>query len=202
MTIESLGEVACSACVSGPMTAADAKTAVQRVVVLANHLLREEPGQCPPPNALGARQRRVARLRDELHVTANRVARFGYDENPFLDPVRITAPTASSAVLAPGQLLCQLQLTAARLIEHLDALSTADWMRTGRMGDQVVTLGNLVEGLVHTGTHDVLDLLQGTSWSAPEGVALLDDGRTRRVRRDSLRRTYARATREHGATAS
>jgi hypothetical protein len=135
--------------------------AVRRVVVLANRLLREDPGQhsVMPSSELTPRLHRVARLRDELHVTSNRIARFGDDEHPLLDPVRIMAPLASSAVLAPAHLLVQLDLAAGRLVGHLYALTAADWRRTGRMGDRLVTLGDLVDDVVHAGTHDLLDLL-------------------------------------------
>jgi hypothetical protein len=183
----------------------EAPDAVRRVVVLASQLLHEESGQHPdrPSSELASRLQRVARLRDELHVTANRVARFGDDEHPLLDPVRITEPTASSAALAPAPLLFQLDLTAARLIGHLEALSAADWSRTGRMGDRVVTLGDLVEAVVHTGTHDLLDLLHAGLVPSPDGVAMLDDGPRRTERRGSLRSTYAPMPKEpRDATAS
>ena len=186
-------EVPCSKCGWRSTTVVDAVDVVRRLAVLASHLLHEDAEQHHdrPSSELTSRLQRVARLRDELHVTANRVARFGDEENPFLDPVRITAPIASSAVLAPAHLLFQLDLTAARLVGHLDALSAADWTRTGRMGDRVVTLGGLVGDVVHTSTHDLLDLLHAAPVCAPEGVTLLDDGRTRRDRRDSLRSTYS-----------
>ena len=90
-------------------------------------------------------------------------------------------------MLEPAQLLSQLHLTAVRLIGHLDALSVADWSRTGRIDGRVVTLRDLVEGVVHTSTHDLLDLLD----AAPEGVTMLDDRRTRQDRRDSLLSTYS-----------
>jgi hypothetical protein len=171
----------------------DAPDAVRRVIVLASQLLREAPGQHRdrPSSESTSNLLRVARLRDELHVTANRVARFGDDEHPLLDPVLISAPTASSAVLARAPLLFQLDLTAGRLIRHLDALAAADWKRTGRMGDRVVTLGDLVEGVVHTGTHDLLDLLRAAPVPAPEGVSVLDEGRTRRDGRETFRPTYS-----------
>ena len=178
-------EVPCSRCGSrstGP-------DAVRRVVDLACQLLREDPGPNPrrPRSELTSRLQRVARVRDALHATANRVARFDDDEHPVLDPVRVTAPTASRAVLEPAQLLFQLHLTAGRLVGHLDALSVADWSRTGRIDGRVVTLHDLVEGVVHTSTHDLLDLLD----AAPEGVTMLDDRRTRWHRRDSLLSTYS-----------
>jgi hypothetical protein len=171
----------------------DAPDAVRRVVVLARQLLHEDSGQHRdrPSSEHTSSLRRVARLRDELHVTANRVARFGDDEHPVLDPVRVMAPTASSAALAPAHLVFQLDLTAGRLAGYLDALVAADWSRTGRMGDRVVTLGDLVEDVVHTGTHDLLDLLHPAPVPVPDGIALFNDGRNRRHRRDSLRSTYS-----------
>lgn len=169
-------------------TAADAPDAVRRLVALAGQLLREDPRQeglhpGGSPDQLAAPLQRVARLRRELHVTANRVARFGVDEHPILDPVRVSAPIASSAGLAPGRLLFQLDLAAGRLVALLDALSADDWTRAGRMGDRVMTLGELVERVLHTGSHDILDLLH----AAPEGVAILTDERSRRDRSTSPR---------------
>ena len=100
------------------------------------------------------------------------------------------APTASNARPAPSHLLFQLDLTAGRLFGHVDALSAADGRRTGRMGDRVVTTGDLVEGVVHTGTHDLLDLLHAAPELALEGVALLDARRAHPSRPDSLRSAY------------
>jgi hypothetical protein len=114
------------------------------------------------------------------------VARFDDDEHPVLDRVRFTAPTVFSAALEPAQLLFQLDLTAARLVGHLDALSEADWDRTGWIEGRVVTLHDLVDCVVHRCTHDLLDLLD----AARDGVAMLDDRRTRQDRRDSLRSMY------------
>jgi hypothetical protein len=58
------------------------------------------------------------------------------------------------------------------------------------MGDRVVTLGDPVEGDVHTGTHDLLDLLHAAPELALEGVALIDARRAHRGRPDSLRSAY------------
>lgn len=168
---ESHAEFACPRCGSTSTTAGNASDAVRRLVALANHLLREDPqqdGQHPggSPEQLAARLQRVARLRRELHVTANRVARFGVDERPILDPVRVSTPIASSAGLAPGRLLFQLGLAAGRLVALLDALSVDDWTRAGRMGDRLMTLGELVEPVLHTGSHDILDLLHASPRSS------------------------------------
>lgn len=91
---------------------------------------------------------RVARLRDEVHVPANRVARFDIDERPIIDPLRILAPTVATVTLAPAQLVFQLDLTARRLVEALERLTPDDWMRTGRMAGKVVTLADLVDGVM------------------------------------------------------
>ena len=72
------------------------------------------------------------RVRDDLHVTANRVARFDVDERPTVNPVRARAPAAADATLAPEPLLFQVDLTAASLIALLDPLSAHDWARRGQ----------------------------------------------------------------------
>jgi hypothetical protein len=156
-------------------------------------LLLEDPGRHPDRSSseLAPGLQRVARLSDELHITANRVARFGYDEHPFLSSDRVTAPAATRAVLGPGPLLFQLDLTATRLLGHLDTLSAADWMRTGRMGDRIVTLGELVSGVVYAGIHDLLDLLGAASILPPAGVAPPDHAPGHPARWDALRSVYS-----------
>ena len=144
------------------MNVSEAPGAVREIVALAGDLLRDGPGQdlpSIPASELALRVNRVARLRNELHVTANRVAEFSYEEHPRLDAVRITASTASVPALVAPRVLVQLDLTAARLIKYLDALSATDWKRTGRAGDELVTLGELVDDVVHTARHDLLDLM-------------------------------------------
>jgi hypothetical protein len=111
---------------------------------------------------------RVARLRDELHATANRVARFAVDDLPIVDPARTTTPTDAS-MLAPEQVLSRLELTAGRLITLLEPLSAREWARTGRMGDRLVTLGEIVDRVVHGAAHDLLDLLGSTAGLVPVG---------------------------------
>jgi len=201
---ESPAGLVCPRCGSTSTTAADAPDAVRWIVALAGQLLREDPqheGLHPggSPEQLAARLQRVARLRRELHVTANRVARFGVDEHPILDPVQVSTPIVSSAGLAPGRLLFQLDLAAGRLVALLDVLSADDWTRAGQMGDRLMTLGELVERVLHTSAHDILDLLP----AAPERVAIPTDERSRRDRRPSPRpRSSLGRKVDQGATAS
>lgn len=168
------------------ITAADAPDAVRRLVALVRQLLGGEHERDRPLGAsteLAWRLQRVTRLRDELHVTANRVARFRVEEHPSLDPAHPAAPITAGAVLAPEQVLYRLGLTAGRLVTLLEQLPAGDWSRTGRMGDRLMTLGELVERVLHTATHDVLDLLH----AVPEGVAAFTHDGSRRERLDSPR---------------
>ncbi len=150
---------------SGP--AADAPAAVRRLLTLAKCLLDADADESRNASAalVSAPLQRVALLRDELHVTANRVARFGVDEHPIVDPVRIAAPTVASSVLAPGRLLSQLGMAADRLIALLERLTPRDWSCTCRMGDRIVTLGDLVDGVLGEATHDLLHRLHDVTES-------------------------------------
>lgn len=188
---ESPDEPTCPACGSTSMTAAGSPGAVRRLVTLASQLLRGSTDEerrhllgCPTTPGWSPVER-VALLRDELQVTANRVARFGVDDHPIVDPVLITAPTAASAALAMEQLLFQLDLSAGRLIALLDPLSPRDWTRTCRVGDRLVTLGELVAGVVHRATHDLVDLLPAAPVLAPDGMAALTDARPPPDRREA-----------------
>jgi hypothetical protein len=197
---ESLDETGRRPCVSITTTAAGAPEAVRWLLTLANQLLRGSSDEerrhllGRPTTLEWSPLERVARLRDELHATANRVARFAVDDCPSVDPVRVTAPTAASVVLPPEQLLFQLDLTAGRLIALLTPLSSRDWTRTCLMGDRVVTLGQLVERVLDGAAHDLIELLQAAP-PAPEGVVTLTHGRSRRDRREAHLQTYS-ATRK------
>jgi hypothetical protein len=146
-----------------------APDAVRRLLALAGDVLRRGADE--------AALQRVARLRDELHVTANRVARFDLDEHPSVDPVRVMAPTAASSLLTPEQLVFQLELTAGRLINLLDPLTPRDWARTCRVGDGSLTLGALVHQVLDQAVDDLVDLRR----SAPAKVAVLESRRERTV---------------------
>ena len=139
----------CPACGWAPLTFSDAPDAVRRLLALASHLLVE--------GASTAHWARVARLRDELHVTANRVERFNVDEHPIIDSVGIAVPAAAGVVLEPEQLLFQLDLAVGRLAALLEPLSEDDWRRRGRSGSAFVTLGELLETVLHQGIHDLVD---------------------------------------------
>jgi hypothetical protein len=105
-------------------------------------------------------------LRDELHVTANRVERFNVDEHPIIDSVP-AVPAAAGRVLAPEQLLFQLDLTVGRLAALLEPLSEDDWKRTARSGSEFVTLGEVLEAVLHRGVHDLVD---ATRWGKAQDV--------------------------------
>ena len=161
-----VGDAMCPACGWGPTTAAAAPDAIRRLVILARAALggAEDVTIDRERRALDQAScfERVARLRDELHVTANRVARFEIDGAPTLSPVRIAASTAASATLAPGILVAHLDLSAARLIALVQARPDA-WDKVGRMGDTAVTAGDLVNAVVHGGLHDLLNCVHDSS---------------------------------------
>jgi hypothetical protein len=126
--------------------------ALGRLVAVATRLLLapvdgvEGADQGPVGMASALAARRVARLRIELHVTANRVARFGFDERPTVDMVRIPpTTTAAGALLAPRVVLYRLGLTVDRLAGLIGRLSADDWERVARVGDSPVTLGAIVD---------------------------------------------------------
>jgi RNA polymerase-binding transcription factor DksA len=181
-------ESTCPACGSTSTTPADAAEAVRRLVALARRLLRGNSDEARrhlsgrPTTLDWSPWERTARLRDELHVTANRVARFGVDDQPIVDPIRITAPTAAGAGLGPEQLLFQLDLSAGRLVALLGPLSEWDWTRTCQLGDRLVTLGELVDRVLHGAVHDLLDLLQTAPVPGSERPHVLTDGRSLRDR--------------------
>jgi hypothetical protein len=161
----------------------DPSEVVRRLVALANRLLGAGPdGEgrrvVGRPTLDRSRLDRVARLRDEFHATANRVARFAVDDCPNVEPVRITAPSVASTILPPTQLLSQLHLTASRLIRMLTPLSSGDWTRTCLMGGRVVTLGDLVGQVLDGAARDMLELLE----TAPERVVTLSHRRSARDR--------------------
>jgi hypothetical protein len=92
---------------------------------------------------------------------ANRVARFAVEPNPQLDPLLVRAPSAVSAVLGPGQLLYQLELSATRLKGLLDALRPEEWAAEGRAGARRARLGDLIDAVLQRGLDDLSNLLDG-----------------------------------------
>jgi hypothetical protein len=153
-------DVACPVCGWRSTTAAEAPEAIQRLVLLARRALDHRgsdgcdvPGRMPSRSAV----ERVARLRDEIHITANRVARFHLEEHPVLSRVWIDAPVVGCVTLAPGALVSQLELSAARLVQVVQACSVHDGNRTARMDGADVTIEDLLNSVLHTSVHDLLD---------------------------------------------
>jgi hypothetical protein len=198
----------CPACGSASTTAGNAPDAVRRLVGLARQLLgggsdeRRRNVEGSPPRVDESRLGRIARLREELYATANRVARFGLHEHPVVDLVRITGSTATSAALGPAQLLGQLDMSASRLIGLLEPLSPRDWTRTGGMGERVVTLGDLVDWLLHAASHALLDLQRPASVLAQQGVAAIADPRIRPDPREKRSPTHSPGRETHRHVAS
>ena len=137
-------------------SSADAVDALRRLVAAATQVLvpangEERPDQGPPGVSSAPAARRVARLRNELHVTANRVARFGFDAHPTVDVVRIPPTTAAEALLAPSVVLYRLGLAVDRLARLIGRLPADDWERVGLVGDRQVTLGAIVDEALQAG---------------------------------------------------
>ncbi|MGE3447806.1 MAG: hypothetical protein AB7H92_09535 [Microbacteriaceae bacterium] len=161
LPVEHSGCVGCGYQAADPVSAA---RSVSDLVVLARRAL--DPGEAAggvdgpgrPSPAGCARFERVARLRDELHATANRVERFRLTDDPVIDAVRVRAARAASAMLSPGQVLHQLDLVADRLVQVLGALTPGEWRRVGRIGDSVITPGGLIDDVIHAARHDLLDM--------------------------------------------
>jgi hypothetical protein len=117
-------------------------------------------GPSRPSSAGCTRLERVAMLRDELHATANRVERFRLTDDPVIDAVGVSPARAASAMLSPGQVLHQLDLVSDRLVEVLGALTPGEWRRVARLGEGVITLGGLIDDVLHGARHDLLDLME------------------------------------------
>jgi hypothetical protein len=101
----------------------------------------------------------VARYRDELHATANRVDRIRSDARAVIQPVRVHAATAATSRLDPAQLRYQLDVTAGRLARLLGDLSLLHWRRSAQLGEAATTtIAALVGAVLHPATHDLLDL--------------------------------------------
>lgn len=164
---------ACVGCGYASAAPATAARSVADLVALARRLLapggaaRNADGLDRPPPAGCARFERVARLRDELHATANRVERVRLVDDPMIDAVRVRAARAVSAVLSPGQVLHQLDLVSDRLVEVLGALTPSEWRRVARLGEGVITLDGLIDDVLHGARHDLLDLMEVEGGAPP-----------------------------------
>jgi hypothetical protein len=146
--------VRCDACGYVDATPTTAVAAVRRVTDLALRLLAAAPS--------AHLFERVARLRDELHATANRVDRIRTDENAVVQPVRVHASTAATPVLAPAQLRCQLDHTTSRLVALLDEIAPQRPGTAGAGQGAATTIVSLLNGVLHGATHDLIDLLAAT----------------------------------------
>jgi len=86
----------------------------------------------------------AARLRDELHVVANRISRvLAVPGSAVLAAVRIDAPTAWKRPTSGDQLVALLRFAAERLAAVLTPLSPAEWRLTGRAGSRSLAVRDL-----------------------------------------------------------
>jgi hypothetical protein len=102
----------------------------------------------------------VARLRDELHAVANRVARLLVAPGSTLAAMDIGSPTALAGPSNPELLVAILTMAAGRLADITDRLGEADWRLVGQLGPETVTVGQLVEVPLHS-AHRLLSATPG-----------------------------------------
>jgi hypothetical protein len=87
----------------------------------------------------------AARLRDELHVVANRIRRLrAMPGSSTLPNVSVDATTALSRTSNVDQLLAMLSVSAARLADLVSRLELEEWDVRGRVGTREVTVAELV----------------------------------------------------------
>jgi hypothetical protein len=92
----------------------------------------------------------VARLRDELHAVANRVARLLAAPGSTLAALDLGAPTALAGPSSPGHLVAIVTMAAERLADMADRLGEGDRRVTGQLGQQTVTVGQLIALPLHS----------------------------------------------------
>jgi hypothetical protein len=87
----------------------------------------------------------AARLRDELHVVANRIRRLrAMPGSSILANVSVDATTALSRTSNVAHLLAMLSVSAERLADLLSRLEPEEWDVRGRVGSREVTVAELV----------------------------------------------------------
>lgn len=130
--------------------------------------LRALPRACRDALRTGddALMEEVARLRDELHAVANRVARLLAAPGSALASMDIGSPTALAGPSSPGLLVAVLTMTAERLASMADRLGEEDWRVIGHLGTQTVTIGQLVALPLHS-AHRILAAASGALHDAP-----------------------------------
>ena len=171
---------------SGVPPVPDVAAAVGHLLALAKVLLLAPLGEGPRRPAAtasasrGARLERVARLRDELHVTANRIARLDADDDRIIEDLHVAAPASAAGPLVPEHLLVRLELTAARLVALASALSEDDWMRTAEGGDRLVPFGEVVAEVLDAALQDLHDLVDAGPEQPQTRVGVLGEARRRR----------------------
>ena len=164
----------------------DVPAAVGHLLALAHELLRgvSEEDPHPPSGSAStfrkARLERVRHLRDELHVTANRIARLNADDDGIIEDVRVATPASGVDELVPEHLLFRLELTAARLVALAVPLSDDDWMRTAEVGNHLVRFGEVVADVLDSALQDLHDLLHDGPELPPYRVGVLGRARRRR----------------------
>lgn len=91
----------------------------------------------------------AARLRDELHAVANRVARLLVSPGSTLSPVRIDVPTELARPPSTDLLIELLRIEADRLADLTESIG-AEWGWIGRVGVGPVTVTALAAVPLHT----------------------------------------------------
>jgi hypothetical protein len=136
---------ACDECGFVPPLLRDTGEALRAVPEQWRDALRKSPLLIPS----------AARLRDELHAIANRVARLLIEQDARLSSVTIPPPDALAASASTNILVALLRMAAVRLADLVDALRPEQWGIAGRVGDRTVTVAELVRVPLHHSHRDL-----------------------------------------------
>jgi hypothetical protein len=91
----------------------------------------------------------VARLRDEMHAVANRVARLLAAPGSTLAAMDIGRPSALAGPSSADLLVALLAMAAERLADIAEALDDRRWRLVGRLGPEPTTVGQLIALPLH-----------------------------------------------------
>lgn len=92
----------------------------------------------------------AARLRDELHAVANRIARLAETPGAPISPISGQARRPEALVTQPGVGAARIELAVDRLADLVEALSPEQWEAKGTFGRSSITIGELVARPLHT----------------------------------------------------
>jgi hypothetical protein len=155
----------CDACGFTPLARGDIADALRKLPVAWQEALRSDPTFVEP----------AARLRDELHAVTNRVERVLDEPDTSLASVTIHAPTALATPTSRDVLVSLLHLSANRLADLVESLSTDAWEMRGHVDEGTVTVRELAQVPLHHSHRDLARSRAGDSV-----VVHFDRGRRKR----------------------